>query len=82
MDVLGLERATIVGLADGGCAAWHAGLRYPNRLANLVVIGAPYNIANYSDGVVDGFHAMEADKVEASAQPLLKEMLTKIRAQR
>jgi pimeloyl-ACP methyl ester carboxylesterase len=80
MDVLGLERATIVGFSDGGCAAYHAGMRYANRLDNLVVIGAPYNITNYNEGVVDGFHAMEADRVEASAGPLLKEMLVKIRA--
>lgn len=80
MDVIGLERATLVGFSDGGCSAFHVALRHPDRLANLVVIGAPYNIANYSPGVVDQFHAMTAEQVEATARPLLKEMIAKIRA--
>jgi pimeloyl-ACP methyl ester carboxylesterase len=80
MDRLGLARATLVGFSDGGCSALHAVLRYPDRIANLVIIGTPYNIANYSPGVVDHFHAMTAEQVEASAWPLLKEMITKIRA--
>lgn len=80
MDVLGVERATLVGFSDGGCSAWHVALRHPDRLANLVVIGAPYNIANYNEGVVEGFHAMNAEEFEATARPLLKEMIAKIRA--
>jgi len=80
MDKLDLARASLVGFSDGGCAALHAVRRHPDRVANLVVIGTPYNIANYNPGVVDHFHSMTPEGVEASAWPLLKEMIAKIRA--
>jgi pimeloyl-ACP methyl ester carboxylesterase len=80
MDVLGLARATIVGFSDGGCSALHAALRHPQRVANLVVIGAPYNLAGYNEGVVDGFRTLTSGQLEASAGPLLKELMGKMRA--
>jgi len=80
MDSLGLARATLVGFSDGGCSALHAARLHPDRVTNLVLIGTPYSLASYNDGVVDRFHTISTEELEASASPILKEVLGKMRA--
>lgn len=80
MDSLGLARATLVGFSDGGCSALDVARLHPDRVTNLILIGTPYNLANYNEGVIDSFHAISIEELEASASPLLKEMLAKMRA--
>jgi pimeloyl-ACP methyl ester carboxylesterase len=41
-DALGLDRFTLVGHDWGGAVAWLAALRYPDRLARLVIVNAPH----------------------------------------
>jgi len=79
MDRLGLDSATIVGFSDGGCAALHLALQHPHRVRNLVVIGTPYSLASYNDGVVERFSAMSPEDLDA-ARPLVKEVVAKMRA--
>lgn len=78
MDSLGLDKATIVGFSDGGCAALHIAIQHPDRIRNLVIIGTPYNLASYNDGVVDHFLAMSPEDLDA-ARPLVKEVVAKMR---
>jgi pimeloyl-ACP methyl ester carboxylesterase len=80
MDWLGLERANLVGFSDGGCSALHAAIDHPDRVANLVLIGTPYNMASYNEGVVEHFHAMRQEGFEASVRPLVQEVVGKMRA--
>lgn len=80
MDWLGLARTSLVGFSDGGCSALHAAISYPDRIANLVLIGTPYSLASYNDGVVDHFRAMRQEGFEASARPLVQEVIRKLRA--
>ncbi len=80
MDDLDLARATLVGFSDGGCSALDAARRHPDRVTNLVLIGTPYNVASYSDGVIDRFHTITVEELETSASPMLKELLAKMRA--
>ncbi len=42
MDVLGFEKATLVGHDWGGVAAWTAAVLYPLRVERLAVLDAPY----------------------------------------
>lgn len=79
MDAFGLDRASLVGFSDGGCSALHTALRHPERVANLVVIGTPYSLSAYEDGVVDHFHAMTIEGLEATARPLVREVVSKMR---
>lgn len=80
MDRLGLEDANIVGFSDGGCAALHIAVKHPDRVRNLVLIGTPYNLESYNDGVVAHFRAMTAEGLEATARPLVREVVGKLRA--
>lgn len=79
MDALGLEQVTLVGFSDGGCAALHVALRHPGRLRNLVLIGTPYSLDSYNDGVVEHFSAMTPEDLDA-ARPLVREVVAKMRA--
>ncbi len=78
MDRLGLKGATIVGFSDGGCAALHVALRHPGRVRNLVLIGTPYNLEGYNDGVVEHFSTMTPESLDA-ARPLVREVVAKMR---
>jgi len=78
MDGLGLKDSTIVGFSDGGCAALHVALKHPHRVRNLVLIGTPYSLGAYNEGVVDHFHRMTPESLEA-ARPLVKEVVAKMR---
>jgi pimeloyl-ACP methyl ester carboxylesterase len=80
MDRIGLARAALVGFSDGGCSALHAALCHSGRVAGLVLIGTPYSMSGYNEGVVDRFHTMAAAEIEASARPLVKEVVRKMRA--
>lgn len=80
MGTLDLDRASLVGFSDGGCSALHAALRHPERVANLVLVGTPYSLSSYEEGVLDHFHAMTTDGLEASARPLVREVVRKMRA--
>lgn len=80
MDHLGLERAALVGFSDGGCAALDAALRYPDRIDRMVIIGTPYDLASYNDGVVAYMETMTSEQLDTLAGPLLKEMMGKMRA--
>jgi pimeloyl-ACP methyl ester carboxylesterase len=42
LDVLGLDRAHVVGISMGGFATLHFGLNYPGRVRSLVVAGCGY----------------------------------------
>ncbi|TKT78222.1 alpha/beta hydrolase [Aquamicrobium sp. LC103] len=78
MDALGLEQATLIGFSDGGCAALHVALNHPKRLRNLVLIGTPYSLESYNDGVVERFSAMVPEDMDA-ARPLVREVVAKMR---
>ena len=80
MDSLGLAHATLVGFSDGGCSALHAAIDHPDRVDGLVLIGTPYSLASYNDGVVEHFRAMRQEGFEASARPLVREVVRKMRA--
>ena len=42
LDELGAEQAVLVGHDFGAPAAWHVALRYPERVAGLVLLSVPY----------------------------------------
>ena len=80
MNELGLARASLVGFSDGGCSALHAAIEHPERVSNLVLIGTPYSLAAYNEGVVDHFRTMRQEGFEASARALVQELVCKLRA--
>jgi len=80
MDALGLQQTSVVGFSDGGCSALHMAIDHPQRIANLVLIGTPYSLAAYNDGVVDHFGTMRQEGFDASARPLVQEVVRKLRA--
>jgi pimeloyl-ACP methyl ester carboxylesterase len=46
MDVLGVEKATLVGHSSGGLIAQRVALSYPHRVGRLVLIGAPITLVH------------------------------------
>ena len=46
MDVVGIEKATLVGDSSGGLIAQRMALDYPHRVSRLVLIGSPTTLVN------------------------------------
>jgi pimeloyl-ACP methyl ester carboxylesterase len=46
MEVLGIEKATLVGDSSGGLIAQRVALDYPHRVSRLVLIGSPTTLVN------------------------------------
>jgi len=55
MEKLDIKRASFVGWSDGGCTSLVLGLKYPELVNKLVLIGTPYNISNYYPEIFEQF---------------------------
>ena len=79
LDHLGIERAHVVGLSQGGAATLHFGLRHPRRAIGLVPTSAgsgatlsPADRAAFIAGAL-----ANADKLEAGGMPALVAEMTR-----
>jgi len=79
MDRLGLEQASLIGFSDGGCSALAIGRTHPERITRLVLIGTPYHLSNYPPGTIERLRALTPEALLANCDPLLKEMIRKMR---
>lgn len=66
---LGIAKAHIVGWSDGGCTGLALGINHPEVVKSLVLIGTPYNISNYHDGILKLFEKITPESFEASEDP-------------
>lgn len=64
LDALGLEKAFVVGSSSGGYLAQQLAVTFPDRVAGLVLIGAPLSLQG---------RAPFADEVEQLSDPILQD---------
>jgi len=53
MNLLGIDKARVVGLSDGGRTGLALAIKYPDRVSKLVTIGANFSLDGYTDRVID-----------------------------
>lgn len=66
LNALNLPTAHLVGLSDGGCTALLLGIHHPERVSKLVLLGTPYHLSNYTEGVREAQAALTPERFFAA----------------
>jgi len=77
MEKLDIKKASFIGASDGGCISLALGLKYPDVVNKLVLIGTSYNISNYHEGTLDNFKNYNPNEELPKEFALLKQMYEK-----